>query len=73
MTNRVEPLRLGKALLRQNDRFRIIDRISDEALLVEAVQASPIEALPSPTLIVQRQVEERQSGLVDFLLIDSHC
>jgi hypothetical protein len=47
-------------------------RIADHTSVVQAIQGAPVEAFPGAALVVQRQIHQRQHGLVDPVLIDVH-
>src|SRR5690606_34683969 len=60
-------------LVRKPDGFRFVDRIADEALLVQSVHRAPVESLPCSAVPVERQVEQRENRIVDPVLVDLHC
>ncbi len=58
-------LRSRDALFGEPDGFGLVDRIADEALLVQPVHRAPVEAFPRPAVAVERQVEQRENRIVD--------
>ena len=66
-------LRLQESFFRQDHRFRLADGIRNEALLMEPVQGVPIKPFPRPGAVVQRQMEECEDSVIDFLGIDIHA
>jgi hypothetical protein len=52
--------------------FTFADGIEDHPFVVQATEHIPIEALPGTIIVVQRQIEQRQRGIVDLVLVDGH-
>lgn len=67
-----EALRFPQAFIRQDDGFRLVDRVADQTARVQAIQHIPIETFPSAIAVVQGQMQEREHGVVDCLKIDIH-
>src|SRR5437588_1974737 len=44
----------------------------DHALFVQAAKHTPIESLPGPVIIVEREIEQRQRCVVDLFGIEGH-
>jgi hypothetical protein len=66
-------LRPSQTFVRQHQRLRLVDRISDQALLVKPIRRRPVEALPGAPLVMQRQPKKRQHRIVDLVFIDIHA
>lgn len=60
-------------LIRQDNRLRLVDRISNQPLLVQPPQAFPVKAFPSPPLIMQRQPHQAQNSVVDPVSLNLHA
>lgn len=54
-----EPLRPHDPFVDQPDGFRFVDRIADEALLMQPVHSAPVETLPCAAVTVECQVKQR--------------
>jgi len=52
--------------------FRLVDRIAEEAALIESVKRIPIEALPGAVVVMLGQIEEREDGVVNRSGVDVH-
>src|SRR5215213_5415678 len=59
--------------LGEHDRFSLVGRIKDEALLVEPVCCAPVKTLPGSAPIVQRQPHQGEHGLIDLVVVDLHA
>src|SRR3982750_781888 len=56
----------------EHDGFGLVDRVADQALLIEPVQRIPIKPLPGPPVVMAGQKEERQHRFVDLVHVESH-
>src|SRR5580692_4041058 len=65
-------LRSHKPFLREHHRLHLAHGIVDHALVVQTPEHSPIEPFPGPAIVVQRQIEQCQCGVVDFVCLESH-
>jgi len=65
-------LRPLQAFVGQNNRFCLVDRILDQTLFVQSVESIPVIAFPCPPLIMQRQQQQAQNGIVNALSVDLH-
>src|SRR6185436_11855162 len=61
-----------QALLGEHDGLGLVDRVADQALLVEPVQRIPIKPLPGPPVVVKGQKEERQHRIADLVRVERH-
>lgn len=52
--------------------FRLADGIVDEAALIKAIKALPIEAFPGAVVVMQGQMQEHKNGVVKRSCIDVH-
>ncbi len=52
--------------------FRLVDRIAEEAALIESVKRIPIEALLGAVVVMLGQIEEREDGVVNRSGVDVH-
>src|SRR3954447_13094750 len=59
-------------LLGEHDGLGPVDRVIDQALLVEAVERIPIKPLPGAPVVVKGQKEERQHRIVDLVRVERH-
>src|SRR3954451_5641121 len=59
-------------LLGEHDGLGPVDRVIDQALLVEAVERIPIKPLPGAPVVVKGQKEERQHRFVDLVRVEHH-
>jgi hypothetical protein len=48
-------------------------RVADHSLLMQSIHRSPIVPLPSSAVVVQRQKEQRQHHVIDFIFIIFHA
>jgi len=65
-------LTASQAILRQHHGLRFADGVEDQALFVETGQGVPVEAFPSPALVVEGEVEEGEDGVIDLVVVDIH-
>src|SRR3954471_528094 len=61
-----------QALLGEHDRLGLVDRVADQAFLIEPVERVPIHPLPGAPVVVKRQKEERQHRIVDLVRVERH-
>jgi hypothetical protein len=61
-----------QSIVRENHRFRFVDRIVDKAAIMKAVQCIPINALPGAVVVMQGQREEREDSIVNRSSVDVH-
>src|SRR3954454_2585894 len=61
-----------QALLGEHDGLGLVDRVVDQALLVEPVERVPIKPLPGPPVVVKGQIEERQHRVVNLVRVERH-
>src|SRR3954465_1867450 len=59
-------------LLSEHDGLGPVDRVIDQALLIEAVERIPIKPLPGAPVVVKGQKEERQHRVVDLVRVERH-
>src|SRR5215217_6625929 len=62
----------AQALLGEHDGLGLVDRVANQALLVEPVQRIPIKPLPGPPVVVKGQKEERQHRFVNLVRVERH-
>src|SRR3954454_20995376 len=62
----------AQALLGKHDGLGLVDRVVDQALLVEPVERVPIKPLPGPPVVVKGQIEERQHRVIDLVRVERH-
>src|SRR3954454_5542731 len=62
----------AQALLGEHDGLGLVDRVVDQALLVEPVERVPIKPLPGPPVVVKGQIEERQHRVIDLVRVERH-
>jgi hypothetical protein len=48
------------------------DRVGDQALAMQPLERPPVEAFPRPSLIVQRQSQQRQHRVVNLVVVQLH-
>src|SRR3954452_15110638 len=56
----------------EHDELGLVNRVADQALLLEPVQRIPIKPLPGPPVVMAGQKEERQHRFVDLVLVERH-
>jgi hypothetical protein len=64
--------RLLQPFVSEHDGLGLVGRVVDPTLLLEPIRHGPIEALPGPALIMQRQPHQGENYLVDLVVIDFH-
>lgn len=52
--------------------FALFNRVGNETSFMQAVEHLPVEAFPSPVLVMQGQVEQREDSIVDGSGVDVH-
>src|SRR6185312_5258323 len=62
----------SSSVVGQHDGLRLADRITDHSLAIQTIQRVPVVALPGSEPVVQRQMKQRQHGLVDLVAVDLH-
>ena len=67
-----EPLAFSQALLGQDDRFRLPDWVANQPFLMQPAQRVPIVPLPCAATLMQRQKQERQNRLINFVFVVFH-
>src|ERR1700710_117878 len=61
-----------QALIRQQDRLCLADRVINHPLAVQTVKGIPIMTLPRSDLVVQRQAKQCQHRIVDLVCVNLH-
>jgi hypothetical protein len=61
------------SLFSEQNRFRLAHRIADHPFLVEPAHSIPVVAFPCATAAVEREKEQREHHLVDFVFIVVHA
>jgi hypothetical protein len=62
-----------QALVREDHGLRPADRVGNQALAMQPLERSPVEALPRPSLVVQRQSQQRQHRIIDLVVVQLHA
>jgi hypothetical protein len=60
------------SLFGEQNRFRLAHWIADQAFLVEPAHGIPVVTFPCATVAVEREKEEREHHLVDFVFVVVH-
>src|SRR5260370_25378461 len=69
LKQRLRPL---EPFLRKSHRFHLAHGIVDHALVMQTAEHAPVKAFPGPAAVVQRQIEQRQSRIVDLVPVENH-
>ena len=64
---------LVQSVIGEDDGFGFGGGVGNQALLVQAIQSRPIEPFSGPPLIVQRQPQQPENGVVDPVCVDLHA
>jgi len=57
---------------REYNRFRFPNRVGDKSFLMKAIHGIPVEAFPSPPLLMNSEIHQGENCAVDLLCIKFH-